>query len=186
MKLMKVLALTLLGVSGWGLAALAETNDTIHTDIEIFETQTNVLVVKGFGTGGTVSVGAGLLAVRLKESYSPDVGNKLQGLVLDYSEGGEHQRAVIDYAEVDSLLRAVDFIKSATYDVTGLPGFEAVYQTRDGFRVTGVGAHRQSSVQTYVQFAGCQRILLDSDQMSQLRNAISQARNTLDQLKSPK
>ena len=30
------------------------------------------------------------------------------------------------------------------------------------------------------------RILLDSDQMSQLRNAISQARNTLDELKAPK
>lgn len=187
MKLMKVLVLTLLGATGWGLPAFAQTNDTIHTDIEVFETQTNVLIVKGFGTGGTVSVGDGILAVRLKESYSPGTSSKLQGLVLDYSEGGgEHQRAVIDYVEIDSLLRSLDYIKSATYDVTGLPGFEAVYQTRDGFRIIGLGAHRQSSVQTFVQFDGCRRILLDSDQMSQLRNAISQARNTLDELRSPK
>ncbi|MDR3457666.1 MAG: hypothetical protein P4N60_09485 [Verrucomicrobiae bacterium] len=186
MKLMKVLAAVLLGVVWLGMPAHAQSTNAFHTDIETFEAQTNLVIVKGFGTGGTVSVGDSILTVRLKESFSPDVNGKWQAVVLDCAEGGLHQRAVIDYAEIDSLLRALDYIRSATYDVTGLPGFEASYQTKDGFRVIGLGSHRQSAVQTFVQFDGCARIPLDSDQISQLRSQISQAQHTLDELKSPK
>jgi hypothetical protein len=186
MKMMKVLAVVLLGGAWLGASAQAQSTNVFRTDIETFESQTNVVIVRGFGTGGTVSVGNGILSVHLKESYSPDTGGKWQALVLDGSDGSFRQRAVIDYAEIDSLLRALDYIRSATSDVTGLPAFEVSYQTRDGFRVIGVGSHRQSAVQTFVQFEGCARIPLDSDQMSQLRNQISQARRTLDELKTTK
>ena len=186
MKLMKVLALVLLGGAWLEISACAQSTNNVRTDIEVFEAQTNLVVVKGFGTAGSVSVGNGILNIRLKESFSPDTGGKWQALVLDCSDDGAREWAVIDYAEIESLLRGIDYIRSATYDVTGLPGFEASYQSRDGFRVIGVGSHRQSAVQTFVQFEGCRRIPLNSDQMSQLRNQISQARQTLDQLKSPK
>lgn len=186
MKMMKVLALVLLGGAWSGLAARAQSTNVVRTDIEAFEAQTNIVIVRGFGTGGTVSVGNGMITVRLRESFSPDTGGKYQALVLDGSEGGLRQRAVVDYAEIDSLLRALDYIRSATYDVTGLPGFEASYQTKDGFRVIGLGSHRQSAVQTFVQFDGCGRIPLDSDQISQLRAQIAQAQHTLEELKAPK
>jgi hypothetical protein len=190
MKLM-MLAVALLGGAGLVMPLRAQsTNAPIPelnlTDIAIFEAQTNVLVVKGFGTSGSVNIGEGLLSVRLKESYNPDTGSKLQAVVLDYAEGPVRQRAVVDRVEIDSLLRALDYVRSATYDVTGLPGFEASYRTRDGFRVIGLGSHRQSAVQTFVQFDGCGRILLNSDQMSQLRSEIAQAQRTLDELKPVK
>jgi len=192
MKFMKVLALVLAGVAGLGTAAYAQSTNvpalnSPRTDIEMFESQTNVLVVKGFGSSGAVSIGEGVISVRLKESYGPDTGSKYQALVLDYAcEGGPRQRAVVDYVEIDSLLRALDFVRSATYDVTGLPGFEATYQTRDGFRVIGLGSHRQSAVKTFVQFDDGGRIVLNSDQMSQLRSEIAQAKRTLEELKTPK
>ena len=186
MKLLKVLALALLAGPWLGTFALAQATNAIQTDIENLEGQTNVLIVKGFGSGGMVSVGGGVLAVHLKESFSPDDGKKLQALVLDYNEGGARQRAIIDYVEIDSLLRGLDYIRTAAYGVTGLPSFEVIYRTRDGFKIIGVGSHRESSVQTYVQFDGCQRVLMDSDQMAQLRNTIAQARNTLDELKTAK
>ena len=189
MKFIKVLAMAMLGAAWLGTTASAQSTNiypTTSTDIGTLESMTNVLIVKGFGAGDTVSLGGGVLAVRLKESYIPGDGQKFQALVLDFVQDGVHQRAVVDYAEIDSLLRALDYIRTATYDVTGLPGFEATYQSRDGFRVVGLGSHRQSSVQTFVQFDGCQRILLDSDQMSQLRAAIAQGRNTLDGLKARK
>ena len=186
MKLIKVLALAMLGAAWLGTTASAQSTNTTSTEIGTLESQTNVLIIKGFSTGDTVSLGGGILAVRLKESYSPGDGKRLQALVLDFVQGGLHQRAVVDYAEIDSLLYALDYIRTATYDVTGLSGFEATYQTRDGFRVIGLGSHRQSSVQTFVQFDDCQRILLDSDQMSQLRGAIAQGRNSLDGLRSRK
>jgi len=183
MKLIKASVLALLGAAWLGTSLHAQSTNIFHTDIESFEAQTNVLIVKGFGSGDTVSVGGGVLTMRLKESYSPGSGTKLQALVLDFTEGQFRERAVIDYAEIPSLLAALDYIRSASYDVTGLPAFEAVYQTKDGFRVLCVGTHRQSSVQAYVQFDGCQRIPLNSDQMAQLRGAITQGKNSLDDLK---
>jgi hypothetical protein len=186
MKLIKALAMVLLGGAWLATAAHAQTTNGFRTDIETFEGQTNVLVVKGYGTAGTVSLGSSVLSIRLKQSFSPDAGGKLQALVLDCADGGGREWAVIDYAEIDSLLRAIDYIRSATYDVTSLPGFEVDYQTKGGFRVLGVGNHRQSAVQIFVQFDGYRRISLDSDQISQLRNQIAQARQTLDELKSPK
>ncbi|HEV2693758.1 MAG TPA: hypothetical protein VG347_12775 [Verrucomicrobiae bacterium] len=186
MKWMKLVAMVLLGTTWLEAAAYAQSTNLYRTDIEAFEAQTNVVVVKGYGTAGTVSMGSSILSIRLKESFTPDATGKLQALVLDCSDGGGREWAVIDYAEIDSLLRGIDYIRSATYDVTGLPGFEADYQTKGGFRVIGVGSHRQSAVQTYVQFDGYRRIPLDSDQISQLRNQIAQARQTLDELKSPK
>jgi hypothetical protein len=186
MKIIKALVLVLLGVAWLGTPAGAQTNNTWSTDIETFEAQTNVIIVKGFGVGGTVSVGNGVLNVGLKESYSPDTGGKWQAIVLDCSQDGEHEWAVIDYAEIESLLKAIDFSRSATYAVTGLPGFESTYHTKDGFRVIALGSHRQSVVQNFVQFWGYRRIQLDSDQMSQLRSVISQARDALDELKPAK
>ena len=186
MKLIKVLAIILLGGAWLETPAYAQSTNVFQTDIEAFEAQTNIVIVKGFGTGGTVSAGNGILAIHLKESYSPDTGGKWQALVLDCSEGGYRERAVIDYAEIDSLLRGLDYIRSATYDVTALPSFEAVYQTKGGFRIMGVGSHRQSAVQTFVEFDGWPRIPLDSDQISQLRSQIAAAQHTLDELKSGK
>ena len=124
--------------------------------------------------------------MRLRESYNVDTGSRFQALVLDFAIGGEREAAIVDYSEIDSLLKGLDFIKSATYDVTGLPGFQAEYQTKDGFRVMAIGTHRQSSVQTYMQFEGWQRIQMNLDQMAQLRAVIDQARQSLDALRATK
>jgi hypothetical protein len=186
MKLMKLLVLTWLGAAWLGTSAYAQSTNGFRTDIEAFEAQTNVIIIKGFGLGGTVSAGDGILAVHLKESYSPDTGNKLQAMVLDFNEGGTHQWAVIDYSEIGPLLKGLDYVRAATYDVTGLPSFEVLYQTKDGFRVIALGTHRQSSVQTFIQFDGFPRILLNSDQMSQLSGVIGQAQTSLDELKQGK
>ena len=107
-------------------------------------------------------------------------------LALDYAEGGQHQRAWIDCEEIEPLLKGMVYIRRGTYNVTRLPGFEAVYETKSGLRVVGLGSQRQSNVQTFLQFEGGQRLVLNSDQMAQLRNAIAQGRTALDERKAEK
>lgn len=166
--------------------AQIQTTNEIRANIEIFEAQTNLLLIKALGSGGQLSAGAGILSVRLKDTFTPDVSQRMQGLVLTYSEGERRERAVVDYDEIDSLLKAVDYIRSVNYDVTGLPSFEAEYRTRDGFRVLGIGSRRQTSVEDFVQFGAGGRIPLNSDQVVQLRGIISQARAALDELRPAK
>jgi hypothetical protein len=180
--------LALAAVAGMGLtaSATAQSTNIIRADIEQFEAQTNLLIVKGLGTGGSVDFGTAVMAVRLKDSFNPDTGRRLQGIVINFADGDRHERATIDYDELDPLLRAMDYIRAASYDVSSLPSFEAVYQTKDGFRVIGLGSHRQSSVQHFVQFDDCARIPLNSEQIARLRGVISQARNALDELRPAK
>lgn len=180
--------LTLAGIFGSSFIASAQVQFTnaIRADIEQFEAQTNLLIVKGMGVGGTVNFGSSAISVRLKDSYNPDTGRRLQGIVINFVEGERRERATIDYDELEPLIKAFDYVRSVTYDVTGLPSFEASYQTKDGFRVIGFGGHRQSSVQHFVQFDDGARIALNSDQIAQLRGIISQARNTLDELRPAK
>ena len=175
-------------VVGLGCTAYAQGQFTnaVRADIEIFETQTNLLIVKGFGSGGSVNFGASVITVRLKDTFNPDTGRRLQGIVITFTEGERRERATVDYDEIEPLIKAIDYIRSVSYDVTGLPSFEATYQTRDGFRVIGFGGHRQTSVQHFLQFDDCARISLNSDQIAQLRGVISQARTTLDELRPAK
>ena len=188
--------LVLLAVIGFALAASAQTpllmtnvirpENLVRAEIEFFEAQTNVLIVKGFGQGGSVNLGAGVISVRLKDSFNPDTGRRMQAVVIVYAEDERRERATIDYEEIEPLLRAIDYTRLVSYDVTGLPSFEAKYFTRDGFRVIALGSHRQTSVQDFIQFDECSRIPLNSDQIVQLRGIISQARTALDDLRPVK
>lgn len=181
-------AFVLSGMIGSNFIASAQVQSTnaVRADIEQFEAQTNLLIVKGTGVGGTVNFGNAAISIRLKDSYNPDTGRRLQGIVILFAEGERRERATIDYDELEPLIKAFDYIRSATYDVSGLPSFETVFQTKDGFRVIGFGGHRQTSVQHFVQFDACARIPLNSDQIAQLRGIISQARNALDELRPGK
>ena len=186
MKIREIILAALL--SGWLLLPTlhAQITNAPRTEIERLEAQTNVLIVRGFGPAGTVNLGQGVLSVRLKESFSPDTGRKLHGLILDYTEAGQRERVVLDYDELEPLLRGIDYIRAATYDVTTLPGFEAVFVTKNGFRVIAFGSQRQTSIQIFLQFEDGPRRLLNSDQIAQLRNVLSQSRNVLDELKAAK
>jgi hypothetical protein len=186
MKIMKTCVAILLG-GMWLVSALhAQTTNAPRTEIELLEGQTNVVVVKCFGPAGSVNLGQGILSVRLKESFNADTGRKLHGLTLTYVEGGQHERAVLDYDEIEPLIKGMDYIRAASYDVTSLSGFEAVFLTKNGFRVIGLGSPRQNSVQTFLQFDDGPRVLLNSDQIAQLRNVIAQSRNALDDLRVAK
>ncbi len=184
MKSMKIIMAVMLG--GSLLSVQAQTTNAPRTEIEMLELQPDAIIVKGFSPAGSVSIGQGALSVRLKQSFNADTGGKLEGLVLDYTETGRRERAVIDYEEIEPLLRGLDYIRTATYDVTKLSGFEAVFQTKSGCRVIALGSQRHTGILNFLQFEGGERIGLSSDQIAQLRNVIAQGRDTLDSLRTPK
>jgi hypothetical protein len=184
MKYLMIMAAAVLGASL--LAVQAQTTNAPQTDIEMLELQPDGIIVKGFGPAGSVSVGQGILSVRVKESFNVDTGGKLEGLVVDFTEGGHRERAVIDYEEVAPLIKGLDYIQSVTYDVTKLSGFEAAFQTKSGCRVSAFGSQRHTAIQTFIQFEAAPKIELNSDQIAQFRNVIAQGLDMLNGLRTPK
>jgi hypothetical protein len=174
-----------------GLAVVAaraqDTTNAPKTEIELFETQTGTVIVKGIGPVGSMNIGAGIVSVRSKETADIGTGRKLYGLVIEFTGGNQpRERAVIDYEELDSLLNGIDYLGKISYDVTALPGFEAGYATKSGVRIVAYSSRRQGGIQTFLQFGDHPRIPLASDQMAQLHGLISQEKNSLEALRTAK
>ena len=168
------------------MSASAQITNAPVTAIETLELQTNTVIVKGFGPTGSVSVGDGTISVRRKESTDFSTGRRLYALLLDFTENGRRARAIVDYVELDSMLKGIDFIRNVTYDITTMPGFEAYYTTKSGWRVSAFCTQRQSGIQMFMEFADGPRLSFNLDQLTQLRNLIQQAKNSLDGLHAGK
>jgi len=183
---MRKLFITLLAVLSLAIAARAQdvlTNSVPRTEIEIFEAQTNTVIVKGMSLINTINMSIGSISVLSKQSMDVTTGRKKYGLMIEFVVDGDWQtRAVLDYSELDSFLESIDYLNKVTSDVTPLSSFEAVYTTKSGFRLIASSARKQGNVHISVQFEGWPRMPLSSDQVSQFRDLVSSAKNSLDAL----
>jgi len=179
---MRKLFITLLAVLSLAIAARAQdvlTNSVPRTEIEIFEAQTNTVIVKGMSLINTINMSIGSISVLSKQSMDVTTGRKKYGLMIEFVVDGDWQtRAVLDYSELES----IDYLNKVTSDVTPLSSFEAVYTTKSGFRLIASSARKQGNVHISVQFEGWPRMPLSSDQVSQFRDLVSSAKNSLDAL----
>jgi hypothetical protein len=166
--------------------ACAQDTNALKTEIGLFESQTGVVIIKGFGQVGSVSTGVAIISVRCKESTSAATGHKDYGIavVLELNQG--RASAIVDYDELEALLYGMDYLGKISYNVTSLPGFEATFTTKSGLELIAYGNKQQGGIRTFLQYNDSPRIPLASDQWTQLVNLIGQAKTTLDSLRPPK
>ena len=158
-------------------AARAQDTNLLKTELGVFEARTGTVIVKGVGQIGSMSVGAATLAVRCKVSADATAGHKVYGLAVEIAGSDQsRERTFVDYDEIDSLLDGINYLDKITYDVTPLPSFEAYYTTRTGLRLVAYSARRQGGIQMFLQYCDQPRIPLTSDQVTQFRNLIEQAK----------
>jgi hypothetical protein len=163
------------------------TTNAPNTEIELFEAQTGRVIVKGFSDIGSVNTGSGVVTIRCKESTDATNGRKLYGVAIRFAGNNRFsEKLVVDYSELDSLASSIDYLGKITYDVTSLPGFEATYSTRSGLRIVAYSSRRQGGIQTFLQFGDNPRVLLTTDQMTQLEGLIGQAKTMIDSLRTAK
>ncbi len=150
------------------------------TQIENFELQTDAIIVKGFGDIGSIPVDGGTISIRCKESNNVTINQKMYGLAVALTAGQEHGSLVVDYDELEGMIRALDFLSKISYQVTPMPAFDTSFTTRSGLRV---GAHvdrRQSAIQLYLEFQDTGKIPVSADQFTQFENLINSAKTSLD------
>lgn len=150
------------------------------TEIENFELQTDTLMVKGFGEIGSVSTQGGVVSVRCKESSNLTINRKLYGISVALDVNQSHGSLVVDYDELDALIRALDFLAKISYEVTPMPSFDASFTTRSGLRIGAHSERRQGAINLYLQFDGTAKIPLTPDQFTQFQNLITEAKSSLD------
>jgi hypothetical protein len=123
------------------------------TKIEAFEAHVGSVIIRGFSSIGDVSGQFGTsVSVESREYTNASNGKKEYGVLITVSEGGRVERensSHIDYDEIESLLRGIDYVVKIKDDVTRMQGFQADYRTKDELVVSTYSS--QSGIQAAVR-----------------------------------
>lgn len=155
------------------------------TKLEAFQAQTGAVVIKGFSHIGKLSA-LGSVEVTAMEFTDAATGKKQTGVVIEIKESGRLEntdRSFIDYDEVDSLLKGIDYISKATADVTKLSQFEATYKTKGYFRATTYSSSGKIDAAVSSGYIRPATAFLSLQQLGELRAIIAQAKQKLDSVK---
>ena len=155
--------------------------------LEEFESRTSTLLIKGRTWVATLRTTAGG-AARVEATDIRDAGNgmRVTGVtvtVFTATAGGE-VRCLIDYDEIDSLVRAFDAMEKADDSVTKLSNFEAHYRTRGDFEII-VFKQTTGGIAAAIEggFFDRSRVLLTLEEFTRLRWMVAQAKERLDEIK---
>jgi len=157
------------------------------TKLEAFEAQAGAVLIKGITEVGSVK-GMGSVAVDCREFADAATGRKEYGISIEVTGSGSFERkdtAFIDYEEIDSLLKGIDYISKIDKSVTPLTTFEAVYRTKGDLQVTTFTTAANSKVQAAVQSGrfSSASAFLSLDQLAKFRGLVADAKAKLDSIK---
>ena len=186
MRKFKLTALTVITGILPAFAACAQDTNTLPTDIQVFEAQTGTVIIKGFTAVGSVTASTGAISVRAKESDDLTTGSKLYGITVVFESNQQREMAIVDYDELEPLLSGIDSFAKITSAASPMPAFEASIATKSGLRIIAFSSQRKGTIQYFLQFSGSQRISLLPEKLTQFENLVSQAKSSLDALRSGK
>jgi hypothetical protein len=175
-----------------GAVRAQETNTCLPfpaTKLEAFETNTDTVIIKATAPIGTVPAHGGEVGVRCREITDAGTGRRESGIIIDLSFGGQlGDTMLIDYDELGSLLDGLEYLGTLDWSVTPLPGFDAVYTTKGGFRAAAFGSRRTGNIEFAVRSVRVRTVplLLSRDQLGQLRSLVQQGKVKLDSLRKEK
>jgi len=151
--------------------------------LEEFESRTSTLLIKGRTWVATLRSAAA--AARVEATDIRDVGNgtRAEGVTITLT-GSTEIRCLIDYDEIESLVRAFDAMEKADDAVTKLSHFEAHYRTRGDFEII-VFKQTTGGIAAAIEggFYERTRLLLTLEEFMRLRWMIVQAKERLDEIK---
>lgn len=158
-----------------------------RTKLEAIDGQYEKVLIKGFTQVAAFNVRGGDVrvdALELKEAGSP---TRALGIVVAIRESGERprdNRSFIDYEQIESLIKAIEFIARVSETVTKLTGFEARYRTPGDLELN---VFRQSRSGTAASLTSgiCERttVLLTLDELERLKGIILEAKARLDEIR---
>lgn|ERR1041384_1158695 len=110
-----------------------------RTKLEAFQAKTGAVIIKGYTEVGTMAGLGGSIKIESMEFTDAQTGTKQQGIVIEAKESGRlerESRAFVDYDEIDSLVKGLDYIGKIDASVTKLAKFEASYKTKGDLSIT--------------------------------------------------
>jgi len=156
--------------------------------LEDFEGRAEVLLIKGRHWVGTVrgQNGAGSARVEATEIRDPIGPTTVSGVVITIEGGATGEiRSLIDYDEIDALLKAMDTAVKAGDGISRLSHFEVRYRTKGDFEIMVFKQMENNAIAAAIEggFFERSRLYLTIDDLTKLRWMISQAKDQLNEIK---
>ena len=145
------------------------------------------ILIKGRTYVATLRGQNGVARVEATEIRDTNSSTRAQGVVITIvADGGPagEIRSLIDYEEIDSLIKAFDTTAKSDDSITKLTHFEARYRTKGDFEIM-VFKQVAGGVAAAVEggFFDRSRLLLTLDDFTKLRWMVAQAKDRLDEIK---
>jgi hypothetical protein len=157
--------------------------------LEEFESRVDTVLIKGRTYVGSVRAQNGFARVEATEIRDTRNQSRITGVVITVTTAAQagvdnEIRSLIDYEEIDPLIRAFDTAARTDESVTKLTHFEARYRTRGDFELL-VFKQVSGTVTAAVEagFFDRTRLFLTLDDFTKLRWMVVQAKERLDELK---
>jgi hypothetical protein len=154
--------------------------------LEEFESRNSTLLIKGRTWVGTLRGQAG--SARVEATEIRDVGGAVRAIgvtitIVGSGSTGE-ARCVIDYEEIDDLVRAFDALAKADDSITKLTQFEGHYRTLGDFEII-VFKQTAGGIAAAIEggFYDRTRLFMTLDELIKLRWMIVQAKEKVDEAK---
>jgi len=158
-----------------------------RNNLEEFESRMETILIKGRSYVATLRAQNGHARVEATEIRDATNSTKIQGVVITIvADGGPagEIRALIDYEELDSLIKAFDTVAKSDESITRLTHFETRYRTKADFEIM-VFKQVSGGVAAAVEggFFDRSRLLMTLEDFVKLRWMIVQAKEKLDDIK---
>lgn len=156
--------------------------------LEDFDGRMEVLLIKGRSWAGTLRAQNGSARVEAIEIRDTSNAAQATGVVVTINaEGGPpgEIRSLIDYDEIEALIKAMDTAAKAGETITKLTHFEVHYRTKGDFEVMVFKQLSNNAIAAAVEggFFDRSRLLMTLDDFIKLRWMIVQAKEKLDEIK---
>lgn len=170
---------------------LAETDSTIligKTKLQSFQAKTGTVVVLGFSKLASIP---GLFGsstdIEARELTEATSGSRAPGVSVTVHESGTFERketSYIDYDELESLLRGIDYIARIDHNPTKLADFQADYRTKGDLAVsTFSDASGKTMVAIKSGVIGGASAFYPLSRLSEFRSAVAKAKAVLDSIR---
>ena len=156
--------------------------------LEDFDGRAETLLIKGRTWVGTIRGQNGTARVEATEIRDTAASARATGVIITIMATGGPPgdiRSLIDYEEIDLLVKAIDTAAKAGDSITQLTHFEVRYRTRGDFEIMVFKQLSDNAIAAAIEggFFDRSRLLLTLDELTKLRWMIVQAKEKLDEIK---
>ena len=158
-----------------------------RTRLEEFEGRLETVLIRGSANIGSFNPRTGIVHVDALEYRDASHGSRATGIAVRLNDGSHpvDNRSLIDYEQIDDVVKWIDQVAAVDSTVTKLQHFEARFRTRGDLEIAVFRQTNGGNIAARVTGGACELVTVQMslEELSKLRWMIVQAKARLDEIK---